>query len=996
MIHRGTWLVFTLALGLSPAGLGAQTTITGRVLGPSLLPVSGALVSIPELQLSTLTNDAGLYRLVVPAERVRGQEATLRIGAIGHTTRELSTPLSPGAVRRDVTLPEQAIALDAVVVTGTAGTGERRAQPAVVAVIDAAELVQVAPVTNLPEILQSRTPGVSVTPSSGSSGEAQRIRVRGAASISLTNEPLVFIDGVRADSRNQANNANGGQASSRLFDLNPEDIERVEIVKGPAAATLYGADASAGVIQVITKRGRVGAGRLQQGVTLEYGGINANWVPPSNFARCRAVDVAPESPNPLCRGQAVGSIVEDNPLLRERVLRSGQLRSLAWSARGGGDTYGYYVSLSSDEEEGTLPQNGFERRSGRTNFNFVPHPKVSFDAGLGLVRSVTDLPQNNDNPSGFLSALLGSPLTVGRAHNGWFAPNRDSEAIAGIIQRNTVLRATPTLQIRYTLWPWFTHRLTVGADLSHSEGRLFFPKNDRGWYSGSLNGGFSGEDRVHYDTYTADYLGNLNTAFGPGGELSGDLSFGLQLVDRRNDYLEALGTGLVTNAARAVGAAAERTGFQSSSQEKAIGFLGQGQLGYRNRAFLQLGARVDQNSSFGEAADPYLLPKLGLSYVLSEESFWRPHVPFVNTLRLRAAYGTTGRSPAPGAALQSYRPAPYVLAAGQTGQGVYPLSPGNKALRPEKGTEFEAGFDAGFFRDRLGVEFTFFNKVTKDLLLRRPLPPSMGFPLDPFANIGEVLNRGIELAVQAQLVSTPSFAWEARLGASTLHNELVSLGEVAPFELLYFRFLEGRPPGALYSQRIRKIDLENEVAIVSDTAEFVGNPLPTFEGNLATNATFFRNIRVYGHLDWKTGHKLHNVTHDFRERAFTSGERRVKMDQLPAAERLRRFGRYVTESGEPANASGVAEPYMEDGDFLRLRELSVTLGLPERLAGHIGAAGASLMLAGRNLGLWTRYGGGDPEVVTYVSGGGLGEFFQADFLTLPQPRRWVVRLNFQF
>jgi TonB-linked SusC/RagA family outer membrane protein len=996
MIHRRTWLVFTLALALSPAGLEAQTTLTGRVLNQALVPIPGASVSIPSLKVSTLSGETGLYRLVVPAEHARGQEATLRVSAIGHTTREIPVALSPSAVRLEVTLAEEAIPLDAVVVTGTAGTGERRAQPAVVAVIDAAELVQFAPVANLPEILQSRIPGVSVTPSSGSSGEAQRIRIRGAASISLTNEPLVFIDGVRADSRNQANNASGGQASSRLFDLSPEDIERVEIVKGPAAATLYGADASAGVIQVITKRGRAGAGRFSQSLAVEYHEIDPNWTPPSNFAKCRAVDVAPDSPSLLCRGQAVGTIVEDNPLLRERVLRNGRLRALAWSARGGGDAYGYYVSLSSDEEEGTLPQNGFGRRSGRVNFNFVPHGKVSFDAGLGFVRSVTDLPQNNDNPFGFLAALLGSPLTVGRAHNGWFAPKRDSEAIAGIVQRNTVLRATPTLQIRYTPRPWFTHRLTVGADLSHSEGRLFFPKNDRGWYAGGLNRGLSGEDRVHHDVYTVDYLGDAKAVFGRGDEWSSGLSVGIQLIDKRNDYLEALGFGLVTNAARAVGAAAQRTGFQSSSQEKAVGFLGQGQLGYRNRAFLQLGARVDQNSSFGEATDPYFLPKVGLSYVLSEEPFWRARVPFVNTLRLRAAYGTTGRSPAPGAALQTYRPLPYVLAAGQTGQGVYPLSLGNKALRPEKGTELEAGFDAGLFRDRLGVEFTFFNKVSKDLLLRRPLPPSMGFPLDPFANLGEVLNRGVELALRAQLVSTPSFAWEARLGASTLHNELVSLGEVEPFELLYFHFVEGRPLGALYSQRIRKVDVESDVAIVSDTAEFVGNPLPTFEGNFATHLSFFRSVRLYGLLDWKTGHKLHNVTHDFRERAFTSGERRVKMDQLSAAERLRRFGPYVTESGEPADAFGVAEPYMEKGDFLRLRELSVTLDLPERFAGRLGATGASLTLAGRNLGLWTRYGGGDPEVVTYVSGGGLGEFFQADFLTLPQPRRWVARLNLQF
>lgn len=277
-------LLTSVALGLAvPLALSAQqaTVVTGTVRTRTSEPVRGAYVAIPELNLATVTNDVGTYRLVVPAGAATAS-ATLHVQSIGYRNVEVPLRLEGGSVQQDVTMTEQAVQLEQVVVTGTAGRQQVRAQAAKVEKLDAARITQVAPIVNVQNMLQARVPGVTIYQGSGSSGTAAKIRIRGVSSISLSNDPLIFIDGVRADSRSGDTNTNGaqiysvlGQGVSRLNDLNPYDIESIEVVKGPAAATLYGADASAGVVNIITKRGRSGGG-FSQNIAVEYGRLTTD------------------------------------------------------------------------------------------------------------------------------------------------------------------------------------------------------------------------------------------------------------------------------------------------------------------------------------------------------------------------------------------------------------------------------------------------------------------------------------------------------------------------------------------------------------------------------------------------------------------------------------------------------------------------------------------------------------------------------------------------
>ncbi len=993
MKHRLRSGILVSALLLLPGILSAQSTvITGAIRSPTQQPVRGAYVDLPELNIATVTNDAGFFRLVVPAAAGRGPETRLRVVHIGFREATRQVALRGGSVVLDLQLTEVAIPLEEVIVSGTAGRTERRAQASVVQKINAAQLAQSSPVRTVANLLQARVPGVSVQDASGVSGTAQTIRIRGLSSIGLSNEPIVFIDGVRADNRIRQIYGIGGQAASRLNDIQPEDIESIEVVKGPAAATLYGADATAGVIQIITKRGRAGGG-FQQTIGYEYHALDHNWTPPANFATCTQALIT--AGRALCVGQAVGTIISDNPLVRNDAFRKGDLHGLSWSARGGGERFGYYLSLNFDKELGTLPNNAYKAAGGQFNFDFLPSEKVRIEAGIGINRVDTELPRNDNDIYGYVGGgLLGSPATVGAVQDGWFGANRFVRAISSVENDNMTLRLRPRVAGSYNPTSWFTNRVVLGADVGRAEAALLFPRNDATWFATTeLNSGQINEARENHDRITADYLGNITTHLSDA--VRADISFGTQYTQIRNDLTDVTGVGLITNSARSVDRASRiLNGGQEFSVSKTLGVFGQTQFGWFDRLFVQVAARLDQHSSFGENAKAFLSPKFGVSYVLSDEPFFRDALPeLLSTLRLRASYGTTGRSPGNTDALRTFNSASFLLPDGRTvGAGVTAGNPGNADLKPERGIEFEAGADIAFFNERLGLEVTYYNKVSKDQILNRPLPPSAGFTNNPADNIGEMINRGLEFAATAQLLTMQNLGWSVRLGLSTLHNEVTDLGDIAPFGQLN-RVTERRPAYSFHSRKILSIDTVAGRAVVSDTVEFVGNLLPSFEGSASSTISFLRSFELYAQVDWKSDFYIFNSTAEFRERQFGTAENWIRRNEiLSATERITRYGPFTAESGGNVAAGNVNIAYIEPADFVRLREVSLTYSVPRAFVQRfMRASGATLTVGGRNLRLWTDYSGADPEVNTNTSG-----TTRQEFLTIPAPLRYVVRVNLSY
>ncbi len=995
ILHRlmafAAMLFFTVPLGVIRAQTG---TITGKVTDAATkLPIADAKVVISGTTFEAQTGRDGEYRLT----SVRPGLVTVSSLRIGYSLRQDTIRVSAGqTVSLNLEMTQSVINLSEVVVTGTAGNQERKAQAALVASVTAADIIRDAPVVDLAGMLQSRVPGVALTAQSGTRGTATTIRIRGASSINLSNQPLVFVDGIRL-TETQRGGGTGGQSFDSFNDMNPDEIESIELVKGPAAATLYGADASAGVIQIITKKGRAGSNTFSQTLRVESGSSDANFTPPDNYGNCTPALVASNSTNPLCRGKDAGTLVNDNPLERTGAFRTGKSRVINWSARGGGANYGYALSYGSDNSAGVLPNNKFGRYNIRTNANYVANEKLNFDVGIGLVQTLAQLPNNDNNIYGWLGGgLLGSPLTRSDAPgrdltpDGWYS-NRHYNAINSILADLLTKRVTTSITANYSPVEWFTNRFTGGMDFSALNQRFFYPKNDSLWYGGLSDGGSMTQTANNIERYTFDWLGNARRMWGPAWETN--LSLGLQVISSRNQTVGSTGIGFVTNANNSVTSASTKSGSGSFTEQRQYGYLGQLQIGHQNRRFVQVGVRIDRNSSFGADAPTFVLPKVGGSWAIGEENFFQPLSGLFSTMRLRAAWGITGRSPAPGDALTTLSAAAYNIT-GTTGAGAVLGDPGNPDLKPERGTEFEAGIDAGIFDNRISAELTYFNKKTTDLIIRRPIPPSLGYNANPLTNLGSVLNSGFEVALNVNAINVPNTRWDIRAGANTLRNELTSLGGVLPFTMgSAGRALEGQQLGVMVAKKIQSIDVANKKVVVSDTLVPIGNLFPTLEWNLSNTVTLFKDLRFSALLDAKSNFRVHNNTAFFRETQLVRSNLRLDPKMLSEEERLRRYGPFTDVKGNPATVNDVREAYLEPGDFVRLREISATWTLPTGLLARLGdrVQSASLTFAMQNVKLWTDYSGWDPEVNAQSNG-----FSREDFLTMPNPRTSVLRFNITF
>jgi TonB-linked SusC/RagA family outer membrane protein len=1017
MRRRAVFAAFVFAASVSvaraidaqqPAGNG---TISGRVTdAQSGAPLDAVTIAIQGTELAAITGPDGTYRITrVPNGTHR--LAARRLG-YGAGTRAVTTG-DGQTVTADFALQTSAVNLQEVVVTGTAGNQTRAAQGAVVSTINATDVTAKAPVSTVTQVLEGRVAGVNVTTSSGTTGSAPRIAIRGATSISLSNAPLVFIDGVRTFSgqRNDVGSYHnleglGGQAVTALNDINPDDIESIEVVKGPAAATLYGADASAGVIQIITKKGRLGSRSFRQNAALEWNQVQPNFTPLPIYGKCSAA--ATTSPTSLCSGLTAGAVVSDNPLVRSDVFRNGHLGSLAYNAQGGGDNFGYYVSADASDEQGTTTNNYYQRRTGRASFNWVATPALGIDATIGMSRNDYRLPDGDDANYGFLTQQYAlssiSSVTVapdGTRSGGLSTPVAGLEAVQNEL---TTVRFTPSAQVHYSPFPWLTNRLTLGADIGSTHGITFYPKNSQNWYAGDQANGYVEDVQNPVHLYTVDYLGNIHTMLSSARQITSDFSFGSQYINTVNNYLAGIGIGLATNSSNLVSSAATNEAHQVYSQSKSLGLLAQEQLSFGQMLFVQGGARVDRNSAFGSAFGSLVLPKVSASYVVSQEPFWRDHFAGISTLRLRAAYGTTGRSPDPGASLKTYAPFSYVTPSGGVGPGVIQASPGNANLKPERGTEFEGGFDAGFFHERAGIELTYFDKHTSDLLLRNPLAPSLAYTTNPYINAGSVDNRGLEFTLHGSPVESRNFRWDAALTGSTLKNKLISLGPVsipAQSEIspdLTLRYVLGKPLLSWYSSKIIAIDTTAGFATVTGSPVFAGPQFPTLTANFSNTVTLFRNFKVYGLLTHQQGGRILNVTPLYRDLVGISAGVNQAAGQggYSKKEMIEHEGPFKTASGTPVGL--VLDRYLQPTDFVRLAELSATYDLPTTLAQRLHAAGASLVVGGRNLHLWKKksFEGDDPEVLSNTTLTGQTQFATLEEFTVPQARRWLVRLNLQF
>ncbi len=968
----------------------AQDFVAGTVLeAGTLRPLAGTQVVVEGTNLGAITDAAGKFMI-----RGVGQgELTLRFERIGYQTATRSVPSGTADVR--VMLGETAVDLDELVVTGTVGATQKRALGNSLGSINAEEVLQTQPVTSVGELLQARVPGVAVTEQMGVAGGGSRILMRGPGSLSFAGDPLIYVDGVRINSDpatgpsyGQAGGAGAPSAVSRLNDINPADIESIEIIKGPAAATLYGTEASAGVIQIITKKGARGQMRVNARIRQGTNSFNdANDRLPTTYGW-----------NALTSAYDSLTLNQLEELQGEPIFRTGHRQGYGVSISGGTDDIRYYTGLDYEMNEGVIPVNDDESFSGRLNLSVTPREDLTADVGFSMMTGETGL----YNALYFGSVIYSHPWYLQNEQQGFLiAPARVFADVYDYTQYLDRYQATTTLTHRPA--SWLNHRLTAGFDLSDQRMEVLVPvvpEDAQIFFSPIFNRGGKDLNRVGTTYTTLDY--SATAALDVTESLGSATSVGAQYYRTFRRFESISGSEFPAPGVTSISGASIVDGSESSLEQTTVGLYVQQQLSWENRLFLTVAVRADDHSAFGADFDLVTYPKVSASWVVTEEPFWT--FDFVNALKLRAAYGESGQQPATFAAIRTYSPI--------TGENDLPAgspqAPGNPDLGPERGREIEVGFEAGLFNDRVGLDFTYYDQSTRDVIIQRSVAPSAGFGGTQFINAGEISNRGFEAAITAVAHTAAALVWDVGLKVSKNANEVVDLGVDAEFIATGWipnRHQEGFPVNSYFRKKIVDAELDadgNLVNVLCDGGTggqgiepggaavpcgdapllYLGKPYHDWVGSFNTSVTLFDRVRVAALLDFKYGGQIFESVDFWNCNALLNHEVNVYPERFPPEK--------VAECRWGLTYIGTTR--IQDNGYTKLRELSLSYQVPDRWAGLLGATAATLSVAGRNLYTWTDYDGLDPEVYTPVN-----YMFSAHTeLAMPLPRSFMTTVSLTF
>ncbi|HEX2093789.1 MAG TPA: SusC/RagA family TonB-linked outer membrane protein [Longimicrobiaceae bacterium] len=974
-------LLYALVLGVSllagPQSLeGQQRQITGTVTSAEGTPVAGAAVSIVGQNRTTQTDQQGQFTVSAPAAEVR-----LRVNRLGYAMREVVVPLAQATV--NVRLEADALSLDAIVVTGQATSVARRNLAHAVASVSARD-VERTPSQTVDKALQGKVPGALISTNSGAPGGGVQVDLRGVSSINGTADPLWVIDGVIVSNVSIPSGQNAVTAATgllnttsvgvvggsvqdntvnRVADLNPSDIESIEILKGASAAAIYGSKASNGVIIITTKRGREGAPQIRFSQKLGVYQLS-NTLGARNFTRDEAVGAFGEEvaayfgPN----GQPLQTF-DHEKLLAGREDLSGET---ALSISGGTGGTRYFLSGLLQRDAGIIENTGFDKQSVRLNLEqrLGSAVEVRLNNNLLHTRAQRGLTNNDNAGVSYYMVLPFTPnfVDLRRGADGLFPDNpfeRSNPLQTAALGKNEedVWRFISAGDVKVDLLQndrqSLRFSLVGGADYFAQNNNLFYPSNlqferDDG-QPGTVVRGTSNNLNLNGNA-------NLVHTFSPaGGAFTATSSVGVQYEDRDLNIKNVIGRNLIAGE-EGIDAATTVNLFDVRQRVRDLGVYAQEELLLLdNRLLLTAGIRADRTSANGDDAKFYLYPKTSISYRLPELA------SFVDELKLRLAYGETGNQPLFGQKFTQ-------LLANLNIGGVPGLVSGGVLgapdIRPERQREIEGGFDLALFNGRANLEFTAYDQRISDLILQRTIAPSTGFGSEFFNGAG-MNTRGVEVAVGATPIQLDRLTWTSRTTFYKTESEITELpvptfrvGSFGAASLGVFQIEKGKSPTQIVGYNGRDA---NGIAI----EEALGDATPDFTMGF-TNELTFGPLTLYSLLDWRKGGDVVNLTRflhdagqlspDYLLPSGVTAPRRVPEchPRCSGMERVLGFNTYTQQ-------------YIEDGSFVKLRELSLAYRLPEaalrRIPGRV--RDARISLSGRNLHTWTDYTGLDPEVSNF-------------------------------
>jgi TonB-linked SusC/RagA family outer membrane protein len=959
-----------LFLGRTATAQTGRTAIAGQVTDSSAnQPLAGAEVVIVGDNGATVrgarTDASGRYVL---ANLTPGAQR-LRVRFVGYAPKEQTVAVREGVTTTaDFALTPRSLQLDQVVITGTGGAVQKRAVGNVVETLKATDVLEVAPARTVDQLVGARTPGVIVLPGSGQVGTGAQIRIRGASSLSLSNDPIIYIDGVRMNSdAAQGPVQRGGGGASRINDIDPENIESIEIIKGPAAATLYGTEASNGVVQIITKRGRPGAAHWD--FSTRQG---SNWLQNPEGRAGYLYGKVPAAGNPCtgagctvfsstCSGapcQIVGFNLyryqTDNGF--KPIFQTGRNSGYVASLNGGSEANRYFLSSSYDDDVGIVSWNWDKKFNGRANVDVQANNKLRLQGSIGYIRDRARLAQQAIDIDPFSNLVWGTPLTANTIKRGFFNSPPEEWPTAESHADND--RTTIGLSATFNPFTWFTNRISTGLDVNAENNWLLYPRQPLGAADPLGNNGLGSKQvaRASQNFLTLDYAGSAKYSFRDMLDLT--TSVGLQHYRTETSTITATGTTFPATPITTVSGGTTRNGLETYLANATVGMYVQEEAGWKNRLFLIAALRADDNSTFGKDYSAAYYPKVSGSWVMSEEPWF--HVPGIEQLRLRAALGAAGAQPGTFDAQRLYDPSVGYL----DQSGLVPFQLGNPQLRPERSRELETGFETTILGGHADLSYTHYARRITDAIVTPPVAPSVGFPNNRTVNIGRVKGWGDELGLNVRVLEGRRVGWE--IGTQLANNgnriedmegtKFLAVGGggqaqnrvgygIADFFMFKVRSAtlnaNGQVVSAICDGGTGKSGLEQggpDVDCAKAPRVYWGHSQPTWQAGLNSTLTLWQNLRLFARVDGNGGH----LQSDTEIRALHNQGSTLGVIQ-------QNDPLLVEYRAIEADAPGTYK-----AGFLRLRELSATYTVPSRYVSRVGASGASLSVAGRNLSmLWT-------------------------------------------
>jgi TonB-linked SusC/RagA family outer membrane protein len=1010
----------------------AQVRITGRVTTADNTGIPDISVTIRNTNFGTSTDASGSYAL--QANLQPGTYELLFTG-VGFKASTQTIRIGTGtAYTSDVQLTVDALKMDEVVVTGTSLGTTRRQLGNYISTVKADELNKGA-TGNVLAALQGKTAGAQITQNSGDPAGGLSVRLRGISSILSSSEPLYIVDGViinnatnrvtNTQNSYDGNNFVGSVGQNRLVDINPADIERIEVLNGAAAAAIYGSRANAGVIQIFTKRGSSGAPQVNVSTSVLM----------SQLRKKLDVNQAPVKfgGSPDVFTQDIISAIGTPPALptnttavtrydyQDYIFRTATGTDNNVSVSGGADKTKYYVSGAYFMNEGIVKNTDFRRFSFRANVEQTLNKVLSFNLGLNYINSAA-----NEKPDGnsFYSPMNAVTI-IGNFHD-IFARDANGNlkavgergrvnpvsVIEDFKQRQETNRIIAGLGVKLRPFKGFTLDYQLGIDNYGQNGTTYMPQFAYNVSTAFFGGGPTLDPTLNgYASTGNNYFFQINNElnatyqFNITSKIGSTTQVGYSVQYEKNRYSLLQGRGLAPFIETVNGAS---TPLQSTDERSELSISGaylQQNFRINNKLYLTGAVRLDGSSVFGEEERNQVYYKASGSYVLSDNDFWKKSMPWWSTFKLRVAYGESGNLTGIGAydRINAYSSNSYLSRIALSGSSRL----ANENVKPERQKEIEFGTDLSFFRDRIGLQVNVYKKRVNDLLINRQIAPTTGYSslLD---NFGSLENKGFEIVLNGSPVNTTDLHWDVTAIFNRNRNKVLNVGQAltlfstnggAPIALL-----QGYPVGVYYGTFFAVDGSGNQVKNANGFPQIekgtqngpfaytpqrdgnnlptgttlrkvIGDPNPDYTASLV-NEVGYKKLSLRIQLDAVQGGEVFNA--DFRTRQGVGNGTVAMQEDLGQVPR-----------GYINSIYQIEQWRIDDGSFVKLREVALSYSFGRfKLFNDL-----TVSLSGRNLISWDNYKGYDPE----VNGAGQSTLLRGiDFGTVPIPRTFKLGIAAKF